>query len=90
MKSYQPSKYGKLVFKYFGNENIKIILPLLFIGILFTMFLDTSIMAIFGAVFVLIIFLRISVNVIENKRIEKYCKENSITTDEFNILNSNK
>lgn len=42
---------------------------------------------IFGAIFVLLIFNMFLINAIENPRIKKYCKENGITIDEFNLMN---
>ena len=86
MKQYQPSEYAELVFKYFGNKSIKIILPIVFILTCIFAIISKLIMAILGGIFIIIIFSRLLSGAIENKRIEKYCKNNNITTDEFNTI----
>lgn len=87
MKLYQPSKYSELVLRYLSIKGLKIIMPVLFIAVFITSFINYTIMLILGAIFILLVIMRLSVIYIENKRITKYCKENNITIDEFNIMN---
>ena len=87
MEKYQPTNYAEFLFKYFDTKQLNIIVPILFVFAVLSLLINVIISVILLAIFILIIFNRIFVNVIENKRILKYCKLNDITTDEFNSMN---
>jgi hypothetical protein len=85
---YEKTKYSKFILSILTICNLNISLISLFILSLLASVTKPILTIPTGGLFILIVFLRTSVNIIENIRISRICKKEGITTDEFNALYS--